>query len=78
MAARSPILVVWEAMNLLTELESRYGCPDLEQTLDQAEVALINLVVALGRRPEVADSAERPCANLIPFMPRTRIGETLT
>jgi hypothetical protein len=69
---RSPILAVWEAMNLLNEVERCSGGLDLEQTISQAEAALINLISILGNHPAIENSSALPCADLIQFVPRTR------
>jgi hypothetical protein len=67
-AIRSPILVAWEAMNLLNEIDGRAYGHDVDQRLVQAEAALVNLVVALRKDAE-SIAAQLP-ANLIQFAPR--------
>jgi hypothetical protein len=46
---RDPVLTVWKAMNLLDEVHVQSDFPDTSRILAEAEIALLNLVLALAK-----------------------------
>jgi hypothetical protein len=46
---RDPVLTVWQAMNLLDEVHVQSDFPATSRILAEAEIALLNLVLALAR-----------------------------
>jgi len=46
---RDPVLTVWQAMNLLHEVDVQSDFPETSRILAEAEIALLNLVLALAR-----------------------------
>ena len=46
---RDPVLTVWQAMNLLDEVYVQSDFPETSRILAEAEIALLNLVLALAR-----------------------------
>ena len=46
---RDPVLSVWQAMNLLDEVHVQSDFPETLKLLNEAEIALLNLVLALAR-----------------------------
>ena len=53
---RDPLLTVWEAMNLLTELEGLSDLPEISKITADAEMILIHLIAELMQRSENRDS----------------------
>jgi len=51
---RDPLLVVWEAMNLLSEVGEYYGSPETVKLISSAERALCILTEQLIRDAEVS------------------------
>src|SRR5207302_2387596 len=47
--AYNPVLTVWQAMNLLHEVHVQCDFPETSRILAEAEIALLNLVLALAR-----------------------------
>ena len=70
MAARNPILAVWDAINILNEVEKECCHMNIERLLGQAEAALIDLVIALRENVD-----RSPPANLI-RLTRRRSGDS--
>jgi hypothetical protein len=62
---KDPMLVVWEAMNLLAELSVYPDAPDVSKMLVKAETALFDLVSALAQRADNSGSTSSP-AGVIP------------
>jgi hypothetical protein len=46
---RDPVLTVWQAMNLLDEVHVQSDFPETSRIFAEAEIALLNLVLALAR-----------------------------
>ena len=47
---RDPVLIVWQAMNLLDKVHVRSESPEISNILVESETILFSLVVALVRR----------------------------
>ena len=45
---RDPVLTVWQAMNLLDKVHVQSDFPETSRILAEAEIALLNLVLALA------------------------------
>lgn len=50
---RDPVLTVWQAMNLLDEVHVQSDFPETSRILAEAEIALVNLILALARCDEM-------------------------
>jgi hypothetical protein len=59
--ARDPLLVVWEAMNLLAEPDTYPDVPQIKKLLTDAEEVLYRLTIELVKCAETQDlSAPQP------------------
>ena len=52
---RDPLLVVWEAMNLLAEVNTNSDIPQIKKLLSDVENVLCLLTMELVRRAELHD-----------------------
>ncbi len=55
---RDPLLVVWEAMNLLAEVDTSSDAPQLKAFLADAEGALCRLTIELARCAKPQEASE--------------------
>ena len=51
-----PVLIVWEAMNLLTEVDRLSELPEISKMRADAEMILIHLITELMQRSDNRDS----------------------
>jgi hypothetical protein len=54
--AKDPVLIVWEAMNLFTELEGLSDLPEISKITADAEMILIHLITELMQPSDNRDS----------------------
>src|SRR5437868_4093750 len=59
---RDTLLIVWEAMNLLAEVNMYPDAPQIKKLLSDAEGALCRLTIELAMRAELQDPSE--CNNV--------------
>jgi hypothetical protein len=53
---KDPVLIVWEAMNLLTEVDRLSELPEISKIRADAELKLIHLITELVRHSDNRDS----------------------
>jgi hypothetical protein len=55
---KDPLLIVWEAMNLLAEVDTCPDTPQIKRLLSDAEGILSHLAIELARRAKLQDLFE--------------------
>ena len=55
--AKDPVVIVWEAMNLLTEVDILSEQPEISKISADAEMILIRLIIELMQRSDNKDSS---------------------
>ena len=58
--AEDPVLIVWEAMNLLTEVDRLSELPEISKMRADAEMILIHMITALMQHSDNRDSPAPP------------------
>jgi hypothetical protein len=53
---KDPVLIVWEAMNVLTELDGLSDLPEISKIRADAEMILIHLITELMQHSDNRDS----------------------
>jgi predicted ester cyclase len=62
---RDPLLVVWEAMNLLAEADRYPDAPQIKRLVADAEEVLCRLTMELMRRAELQDLSEPRSSKIV-------------
>ena len=57
---RDPLLVIWQAMNLLDEINVYLDAPQIKKLLSDAEGLVCRLSVPLAQQAEASDSSDQP------------------
>jgi len=64
---RDPLLVVWEAMNLLSEVDACPDAPRIKTLITDAEAVLSRLTMELARRQKLQNQYESQGSKIVPI-----------
>ena len=62
---RDPLLVIWEAMNLVIEADVCSDAPQISKLVAEAEEALLRLTIEVARRAELEFTIPEPAGGAL-------------
>jgi len=58
-ACNDPVFIIWQAINLLAEVNARLDAPESTERIQEAEAVLLNLMLDLWQNAERQSAAEQ-------------------